>query len=276
MVPKIGAHCSISGGYTAALQSISDKGGNCLQIFSSSPRDWKNPVIPEEQISEFIVAKEELAIDPIYFHASYLINLANPAWGGDASVKSLVHELRLASALGVRGSIIHLGSFSNGDYNTLITNSEAVLSQIPEDVVFIIENAGTRKIGTSLDEIAQIVTDLNDPRVKVCLDTCHLHAAGYDLSSLKQFESFFAEFDKKIGLERLEVIHVNDSKDPLGSNRDRHENLGEGEISPEVFKALLNHPLTKDMPFILEVPGFDKKGPDKKNIDIFKGFLDIS
>lgn len=276
MVSKIGAHVSIAGGYVAAVQSISDKGGNCLQIFSSSPRDWKNPVITEEQISDFITAKKKLAIDPVYFHASYLINLANPAWGGEASVKSLVHELGLASTLGVRGSIIHLGSFSNGDYNTLITNAEKVLSQIPDDILFIIENAGTRKIGTSLDEIAQIVHDINDPRVKVCLDTCHLHAAGYDLSSGKLFESFFTEFDKKIGLEKLEVIHVNDSKDAFGSNRDRHENIGDGEISPEVFKTLLNHSLTKNIPFILEVPGFDKKGPDKKNIDIFKGFLDIS
>ena len=273
MIPKIGAHVSISGGYTAGLQSIKDKGGNCLQIFSSSPRDWKPPVISEDQIAEFKKRKEQLRIDPIYFHASYLINLANPDRGGDASVHSLVHELNLASMLEVSGSIIHLGSFTNGNYATLIENCTKVLSQTPEDTVFIIENAGTHKIGTTLEEIGSVVHDLSSSRVTVCLDTCHLHAAGYDLSTNEKFETFLSVFDKKIGLDRIELFHVNDSKDEFLSNRDRHENIGEGKISQEVFRILTNHPQTKNFPFIIETPGFDKKGPDKKNIDILKGFI---
>ncbi len=270
---RIGAHTSIIGGYTSALQSIHDKGGNCMQIFSSSPRIWKRAIVTDTQIKEFKETKKKLDIDPVYFHASYLINLANPDRGGYASVSALTEELTLAHRMDIRGSIIHLGSLANGTYKQLITNIEKILDSTPDDVQFIAENAGTRKIGTNLDELGNILRDVSSKRIKICLDTCHLHAAGYDLSTEKSFELFFAEFDKKIGLEKLEVIHVNDSRDSFGTNRDRHENLGEGEISPEVFKLLINHHLTKDIPFILEVPGFDKKGPDKKNIDIFKSFL---
>ncbi|HRN96732.1 MAG TPA: deoxyribonuclease IV [Candidatus Levybacteria bacterium] len=270
---KIGAHVSIVGGYGASLESIVQKGGNCMQIFASSPRFWSQPKVSESTITEFKNQKSALNIENTYFHACYLINLANPERIGESSVGSLTGELTLASKMGIEGSIIHLGSLTNGTYETLITNIQRVLGSIPSDTVFIIENAGTRKIGTQLEEIGNIVRDVGSDQVKVCLDTCHLHAAGYDLSTKKSFEQFFLEFDKKIGLEKLEVIHMNDSKDSLGSNRDRHENIGEGQISPEVFTQLLNHPITKDLPFILEVPGFDKKGPDKKNIDIIKNLI---
>ncbi len=270
---KIGAHQSISGGFAVALESIASKGGNTLQIFASSPRFWSQPEVSDETAEKFKEAKKRLKIEPIYFHACYLINLANTEKGGYASVSALTKELKLASRMHIRGSIIHLGSLTNGTYEKLITNIQKVIEQTPEDTVFIAENAGTRKIGTTLEELGNIVRDVNHERLKICLDTCHLHAAGYDLSSRKKFDEFFLEFDKIIGLEKLEVIHVNDSRDPFGSNRDRHENIGEGQISSEVFKSLVNSPITKDIPLILEVPGFDKKGPDKKNLDIFKSYI---
>lgn len=269
----IGAHVSISGGYSAALHGIQERGGNCLQMFAASPRFWASPKITPEALAEFKEKKAALGIDPIYFHACYLINLANPERIGASSVKSLTNELTFASTLGVKGSIIHLGSLSNGTYESLIINILQVLENTPKDTYFIIENAGTRKIGTTIEEIGKIVADTNNDRVKICLDTCHLHAAGYDLSSEKTFDQFFLDFDKLIGLERLEVIHFNDSRDPFGSNRDRHENIGEGEISPEVFKLFLNNKLTKNLAHIIETPGFDKKGPDKQNIDIVKSFV---
>lgn len=270
---KIGAHTSIVGGYTAALERVVEKGGNCMQIFASSPRFWTQPNISDEVVQEFKQKKEELRVGPTYFHASYLINLANPEKGGYASVSALTKELTLAHRMGITGSIIHLGSLANGTYEKLIINIQRVLEATPDDVLFIAENAGTRKIGTTIDELGNIIRDVSSDKLRVCLDTCHLHAAGYDLSSKKEFESFFADFDKKIGMEKLEVVHINDSKDPFGSHRDRHENIGEGKISPEVFNLFLNHKLTKNLPFILEVPGFDKKGPDKRNFDILKSFV---
>lgn len=288
----IGAHQSIAGGYEKALESIDSKGGNSLQIFSSSPRGWNFAKPTEEQIDTFLMTNQDLKIDPVYFHASYLVNFADMGRTGKISIKMLSNELNLAAKMEVKGSIVHLGSFkeketalfsevTNGQptpskdekYTTLIENIEEVLITSPKDVFFIIENAGNRKIGQTIDEIGRIVHDVNDPRIKVCLDTCHLHAAGYDLRTTENFEKFLEEFDTKVGLDRLEVVHVNDSKDPFGSLRDRHENLGQGQVGDDVFRNLLNHPKTKHLSFIIETPGFDDNGPDKKNIDILKNFL---
>ena len=124
-----------------------------------------------------------------------------------------------------------------------------------------------------MTEIAKIINQVNNARVRVCLDTCHLHSAGYDLTSLKKLDDFLLEFDKLIGLNKLELIHLNDSRDPFNSGRDRHENIGRGTMGIATFKLLLNHPKTKNSPFIIETPGFDNKGPDKKNLDILKSLL---
>lgn len=270
---KIGGHLSISGGYTNALQKTVDIGGNCLQIFSSSPRNWGVVPVDAETVDDFVEAKSNLAIDPIYFHASYLINLADNERVGNASKKTLIQELQLAAKMKVRGTVIHLGSFKKAEtknYEILFANITQVLTQTPDNTLFIIENAGNNKIGSTLDELAFIIQTLRSDRVKICLDTCHLYATGYDLSSKKAFDAYFSEFDQKIGLEKLELFQINDSKDPLGSFRDRHENIGAGTIPIEEFRLILTDKKTKHLPMILEVPGEEKKGPDKKNIDALK------
>lgn len=270
---KVGGHLSIAGGHVNALLKTPEIGGNSLQLFSSSPRNWT--VIPptNEQLQEFLKVKNELSIDPIYFHASYLINLADNGYLGHRSIQNLTEELLLAKKMHVKGTIIHLGSFKIKDqepsiqqYEILFRNIQQVLTNTPEETLFIIENAGNKKLCNNIDELALVVKSINNPRVKVCLDTCHFHAAGYDLSSQKKFSHFFEDFDSKIGLEKLEVFQINDSKDPLGSFRDRHENIGMGTIPSETFSLLLRDERTKNIPFILEVPGKDKKGPDKENI----------
>ena len=276
---KFGAHLSISGGYIKAVERIVEYGGDCLQIFSSSPRMWNDAKITKDQKDMFLSVRERWQIDPIYFHAVYLVNLADSGLTGERSVQSLVFELQLASELQIRGSIVHLGSFLKDEnahkYDILLNRIQDVLKRTPRDTLFIIENAGTRKIGKSLDEVARIVRDLKNDRVRVCLDTCHLFATGYDLSTQEKLDSFLDEFEKKIGLSKLEVWHVNDSRDTLGSYRDRHENIGEGNMPTDVFRLLLHHEKTKGMPFIIETPGFDQKGPDKKNLDILKGYGDM-
>lgn len=271
---KLGAHQSIEGGYLKALIRVKNIGGNCLQIFSASPRGWNFSKIDEVQSLEFLETKSDLDIDPIYFHASYLINLADIARIGSLSKLSLIAELNITPKLKIKGAIVHLGSFKNNvDMSTLIKNISEVLDKTPEESLFIIENAGNRKIGKDLAEIAMIINRVDNPRVRVCIDTCHLHAAGYDITSAKKLNDFLLKFDKLIGLGKLELMHLNDSRDPFNSGRDRHENIGDGTLGLTTFKLLLNHPKTKHLPFIIETPGFDKKGPDKNNLDILKSLL---
>lgn len=263
----IGAHQTISQGFAQSLVKVKNIGGNCLQIFSSSPRIWAIPDIPNDSIKSFLNIKKKLKIDPVYFHACYLLNLADPGRIGDYSKISLIKELNYAGKMGIKGTIVHLGSFKNSfSKEVLISNINDVLKNTPPSTLLIIENAGTRKIGRSLEEISGIIKVLKNERVRVCLDICHLHAAGFDLTSPSKFTAFFKKFDRLIGLEKLEVVHANDSKDPLGSLRDRHENIGEGKVGLEVFRNFLTNPSTRHLPFIIETPGFDQNGPDEENI----------
>lgn len=272
---KLGAHLSISGGYDKAFESIHSKGGNCLQIFSASPRAWNFARPDNKEMNDFIETKLRLHIDPVYFHASYLINLALNNRVGQLSKQLLKHELKLAAKLGVKGSIVHLGSFKEDKnvYTDIISHIKEILTDTPATTLFIIENAGNNKIGQELKEIATIINRVNNPRLRVCLDTCHLYSAGYDLSTPKKLELFLKEFDSLIGLKRLEVFHFNDSKDPFDSGRDRHENIGKGTIPIEEFRFIMTHPKLKRLPFIIETPGFDDQGPDKKNLDILKSLV---
>jgi len=276
---KLGAHQSISGGYTEALKRITNIGGNCLQIFSSSPRGWNFAKPTEEEIREFRIQNSELSIDPIYFHATYLINLADDGRIGHASKQSLISEMNLAPRLGIKGSIIHLGSYkgesSPTKYITLITNIKEILEKTPKESLFIIENAGNRKIGQTLEEISQIVKDVNRPRVRICFDTCHLFSNGYKFDTNQELDIFLAKLAKLEINNIVELWHINDSRDEFDSGHDRHENIGQGKMNVDEFKILLNHSKTKSYPFIIETPGFDGNGPDKKNLDILKSMIDI-
>jgi deoxyribonuclease-4 len=286
---KVGAHMSTAGGgYSKAVKNVSDIGGNCLQIFSTSPRGWKPANPKEEEKQNFKDAIKEYRVSPVYFHASYLINLAGHEEIRLKSVASIIAELKVAGDFGIKGTVVHLGSFKQGRrdeserhffednpeaYEVLFKSIKEILKETPKKTLFVIENMGMRKIGKSLEEIAFIMESINNKRVRVCLDTCHLHAAGVDLSTEESFELFVKKFEKLIGISFLEFIHINDSKDDFASLRDRHENIGKGKIPEKVFSLLINHPKTKNVPFITEAPGFDFKGPDKENIDRIKSFL---
>lgn len=276
---KLGAHQSIAGGYTQALERINNIDGNCLQIFSSSPRGWNFAKIGDDEIRQFLTLKAKLKIDPIYFHASYLVNLADDGRIGHMSKLSLIAELNLAPKLSVKGSIVHLGSYKNESspqkYTALITHIKEILEKTPKESLFIIENAGNRKIGQTLEEIAQIVKDVNNPRVRICFDTCHLFSNGYRFSNDKELDLFFEKLAKLEIINILELWHVNDSRDEFNSGHDRHDNIGQGKMNIDEFKTLLNHPRTKKYPFIIETPGFDGNGPDKKNLDILKSLVGI-
>ncbi len=274
----LGAHLSTSGGYQKAIEKLISMGGNCLQTFAGSPRTWQQKQFTPETKKLFCSLQKQYNIRASYFHACYLINLADPGETGKKSVNSLIHELRLASETQVKGSIVHTGSFKNGKnekhieeeghFPTLTNNLKTILSETPSQTFLILENSGTRKIGKRLEDLATLLETIQDKRLKICLDTCHLHAAGYDLTTQESFERFIKRFDELMGLSNLEVVHVNDSKDTFGSLRDRHENIGKGNVGIQVFRNFLTHPKTKHLTFITETPGFDGNGPDKENLDI--------
>ncbi len=282
---KIGAHVSTAGGYFRAVSRVSDIGGNCLQIFSTSPRGWRSADPKKEDLLKFKKAIEDYSVSPVYFHASYLINLAGSKEIQEKSVKSMISELNIAGNFGIVGTVVHLGSFKSGKtednekplfetdefaYKDLFRNIKNILKETPKNTFLIIENMGTRKIGKNLEEIAFIINKINNPRIRVCLDTCHLHAAGIDLSTNDSLERFLNRFDDLVGLSLLECIHINDSRDEFGSLRDRHENIGDGKIPKDVFSLILNHSKLKSIPFIAEVPGVNGLGPDKENLDRIK------
>ncbi|MFB6212638.1 MAG: deoxyribonuclease IV [Candidatus Magasanikbacteria bacterium] len=276
---KLGAHLSISNGFSGAVREIHEIGGNCLQIFSSPPQSWQEPDIENIDVEEFQSVRKDLGVDPFYFHASYLINLADDGRVGHLSKKLLKKELKVASKLDIKGSVIHVGTFKDRsnesvvgheDFGILVNNIQEVLSDSPEDTLFLIENSGNRKVAKFLEEISVLLAELESDRVKVCLDTAHLHGAGYDLKSKENFKNFLEKFKETIEFKNLELWHLNDSKAEFGSFRDEHENIGEGRVGLEVFENILNHEKFRDLPFIIETPGFDEKGPDKKNLDKLK------
>lgn len=273
---RIGAHLSSAEGFSALFAHANEIGANTLQLFSTSPRIWKPSELKEEDVRIFRELSEKLDIDPIYFHASYLINLASEEATGERSKTTLINELHKATLLGVRGSIVHTGSFKGGkeDYWVVVGRIQEILDSTPEETLLILENSGNRKIGLKLEELGEIIKEVGSSRVRVCLDTCHLHAAGYDIQTKEKLDEFMKHFDTIIGLNRLEVWHINDSRDSFGSFRDRHENIGEGFINKNVFRLLVNNPQTQNIPFIIETPGFDRSGPDKKNLDILKSFIE--
>lgn len=271
----IGAHVSIAKGFRGAGERAVAIGVSAIQMFSSSPHQWGHGKEDEGDIAAFARYAAAHRLAPRYFHASYLLNLADGGRIGKASATTLVHELSLAPKLGVKGSVVHVGSWKGGapDYERLAAVIRDILKRTPGESLFIMENSGTRKIGLTLEEIAELAKRVKSPRFKVCLDTCHLFTAGYDIRTKEKLDSFLDEFDRKVGRELLELWHVNDSRDPFGSFRDRHENIGEGMIGLEPFRALVNHPKIKNSPLILEVPGFKGEGPDKRNVEILKGLV---
>jgi len=270
----IGAHISSAGGIHKVFERADAIGAEAIQIFPSAPQQWKAPVISDEQAGLF---REGLQASgkPAFFHGVYLVNLGSSDEALlERSVTSLSAYLDWAGKLGVRGTIFHVGShLGRGWDDELVAQvcglMRRVLDAAPNDSLLVIENnAGQGNcVGATFEEIGAIIRGLDsDKRVAVCLDTCHALAMGYDIATTKGCDAAMKTFDKEIGLERLVAVHANDSKMPLGGTRDRHENIGDGHIGLEGFACVMRHKAFRDVPFFLEVPGFDGKGPDIENV----------
>lgn len=259
----IGAHVSIAGGVQNAVERQLEIGGNCGQIFTTSPRVWKEPAIDDDEAAAF---KRETAASlegPWVIHSNYLINLATPKDDlRQKSIESLQADLDAAAALDVPFVNVHLGAHTGAGEEAGLENAISAIDSLdhPEDVTLLIESdAGSgSKLGGEFDHLATVVDGTEAP-VDVCLDTAHTFVAGYDISTPDAVDETVAAFDATVGIDRLRAIHLNDSKHPCGSNKDEHAHLGEGEIGATGIGAVINHDAWADRPFILETPVEDGK-----------------
>lgn len=277
---RIGGHVSSQGGLLKALERAKAIGANTIQLFGASPVQWKASLPKEDEARAFIETAKEMDIYPIFLHAPYLINLASPKKQLAAMSRDLLAKhLMIANAIQAQGVIFHIGSRGEQDEKDagkiVCSALEKIFKQVPEGSLLIENSAGAGNlVGDSIEEIGDIVKKVDNERLGFCYDTAHGFESGVLVDfSKKSLDSFEKKVEKELGKDKLWVLHVNDSKTTAGSNKDRHENIGEGYIGKEGFQMMINHAFFKNLPFILEVPGFQGAGPDKKNIDILKSFI---
>lgn len=273
----LGLHVSASGGVEKAPARAAEAGGEALQIFAGSPRMWRKTVYTAEQGEKFRKAMKEHGLEQAFIHVMYLTSYGTPdVEHRNKSIDAYINALSNCDTLGCVGAVTHLGSHKGNGFEEalprLCSSLEKVLESETEAKVILENSAGSGgNIGNSLEELAAIIDGCdNHPRLGICLDTAHAFTAGYDLRDQKHWDSLLEEFDRIIGLDRLEVLHLNDSKADFQSRVDRHENIGEGYIGEEAFAAMVNDSRLENTAGILEVPGLDGKGPDKANVDRLK------
>ncbi len=274
---RIGAHVSTSGGVDKGIDRALDLGAETIQIFSGAPQAWKRKTYKKEEVADYKKKVAETGISPAFIHGLYLMNFAsqNPDQLAK-SYEAIVAEMQAASLIGAKGVIFHLGSHKGAGYEScveqVIEYCRRILDATPPDAWLILENSAGMggAVGSKFAELGRIAREAGGDRVKVCLDTQHTFAAGYDVKTPAGLKKTMAEFDADIGFERLVAVHANDSKIPLGGGVDRHANIGEGHIGRDGFVNIFSHAAFADIPFLLEVPGFEDKGPDKQNVEILK------
>ena len=258
---KIGAHMSVAGGMANAVERARLHGCEALQIFAKNASQWKGKPLDPADVATFRRRIDATGIAPVVSHASYLINLATtvPALREQSTV-AFIDELDRAETLGLRGVVIHPGTCTAGtEAGALRLIAESIrtaLAARPEQrtMVLLEHTAGQgRTVGHCFEHLAAILEHLDgSPRVGVCLDTCHLLASGYDISTPAGYDETFTRFDRLVGLNRLEVFHANDSKKPCGSRVDRHEHIGDGYVGREAFRRLLHDPRFANLPLLIE------------------------
>ena len=268
---RLGAHESIGGGLARAIERAVEHGDEAVQIFTKSARGWAAKPLAEEDAAAYRAAAEAAAL-PSAAHASYLVNLAaEPGDLRDKSLDSMADDWSRCHRLGLIGLVVHPGSHPDPLRGTkLVAEALAELHRrVPKgDSKLLIENTAGQgtALGSQLDGLGALVMAADHlgawakKRIGVCLDTCHLFASGYDLSTRKGYEATLAEVDERIGLERVHAFHLNDSKGPLGCRLDRHENIGEGQMGTEGFRALVNDPRFAGVPGFLETDDGEQVG----------------
>ena len=273
---ELGAHVSAAGGVDKAVGRAVDIGAEAIQTFAASPRAWAFKPIADDKAAAYREKAAEAGIKSTFLHGSYLVNIGGKPDHVEKSVASLTNHMGAAAQIGAQGVIFHSGSHKGVGFDAVLDQAGDALKQVldntDDNVQLIIENCAGMgaQIGASFEELGRLIRAVDSDRLKICLDTEHAFAAGYNIADPQGIEKAMAEFDAEIGLDRLVVVHANDAKVEFASGVDRHENIGEGYIGIEGFETIMAHPAFADVPFLLEVPGMDKKGPDKPNLDRLK------
>lgn len=272
----LGGHVSAAGGVLKALTRAQELEFEAIQIHPSAPQAWRPPNVSPDDADLFKKTYQEYGVQSGFFHNIYLANFAAPDpehWQN--SIKITQTYLTLADTMGIKGVVTHTGSHKGNGLDSclerVIEGIHQSLANSPSGSAYLIENTagGGGSIGRTLEEIEQIFAPLQSQHqnIGICIDTCHAFAAGIPIHTADGLESFLTEFESRFGLQSLFCIHLNDSKTEFGSQKDRHENIGDGFLGLEAVARIINHPKLKTTPFLMEVPGLDKQGPDAPNRD---------
>lgn len=271
----IGAHVSPAGGLPKAIERGLERDCRAIQIFNQSPRMWRPTVYRDEDVQAFREAMAASQIDAVLIHAVYLLNCASEDPDiREKSLVSLTHSLRVGQAIGACAVVLHPGSAKTGDPAKAVGRAGETIREAladSEQCPLHLENtAGTGgTLGRSIDELASLVEAIGgDERLGLCLDSCHLFASGYDIRSYAGMDALTDEISTKVGLERVGSLHLNDSQTPLGANRDRHANVGAGELGESGCAAFLSAPAFQGLPCVLETPGENRSGPTREEIKL--------
>ena len=269
---RLGLHVSIEGELDEAFDRAASKGCNCMQLFTRNPRSWHDKPLDEKVVECFTLKLETTDIQPVFVHMPYLPNLASPKTDVyEKSVESLTKELDRCAQLEIPYLVTHLGSSlglgKNAGIARIINAANTAFSHSRGEVTLLLENtAGSKNsVGSTFEDIRRVVEGISEEtRVGVCLDTCHAFAAGYDLATHEGLRRTLQRFEQVIGLQRLKLVHLNDSKGGLRSGWDRHEHIGLGRIGEKGFTNILNSALG-ERPLILETP-IDETRNDTENL----------
>ena len=281
---KIGCHISIVGGIDNSVKRAEELGCSTMQIFSKNASTWREKILKKDEVENFRENLKNSNISPVFIHTPYLINLASPS---DElyfkSISAFLEEMKRADILLPDPYLIthpgaHTGAGEEYGIQRIISALNLILEKSADlglkTMILLEDTAGSgTHLGYNFYQLKRMAEGAKDrKRIGMCFDTCHAFAAGYDLSHQEGIEQTLEELEKYIGLDKLKVIHLNDSKFPLSSRKDRHMHIGKGYIGLEGFKVLVNHKFLKDLPFILETPKHDEKD-DINNINLVKSLV---
>jgi deoxyribonuclease-4 len=273
----IGAHVSTSGGLAKAVARGAELGCESIQIFNQSPRMWRPTKYGPDDFAEFRQAIDDSPVEAVAIHAVYLINCATTDRElREKSLASLTHALRTGDGIGAAGVVLHPGAQKGEPHGPSMKRAAKVIAAALKDsesCPLLLEQTAGHKglLGRDFDETAELIELAGaGDRLGLCLDSCHLFVQGYDVTDPGSLSAVVDEADAKVGLDRLRCLHVNDAGAPLGSCRDRHANIGKGEMGKAGLRAFLSEPRFEGLPATLETPGPNKKGADKKEVTAAK------